>query len=152
MTELTQPIENDSFLNLLDELRDELTLISTENIASDNSAIEEAVINCEGIVDALCADLVAQQDHKSAGFTHVSKALPVNTLNNDVLYIGINRDGFSCVFNYLSSINVEHHRTIYHTCYYIIGDERQQQMNGLEWWKILKKPTKNDLNEQNKRS
>lgn len=148
MTE--QDITNDAFLNLLDELRDELTLISTENIASDNSAIEEAVINCEGIVDALCADLVAQQDHKSAGFTHVSKALPVNTLNNDVLYIGINKQGFACVFNYLSITTFNFSTDS--NCYYITAEERIHQMSDLEWWKILKKPTKNDLNEQNKRS
>ena len=148
MTE--QDITNDAFLNLLDELRDELTLISTENIASDNSAIEEAVINCEGIVDALCADLVAQQDHKSAGFTHVSKALPVNTLNNDVLYIGINSQGFGCVFNYLSITTFNFSTDS--NCYYITAEERIHQMSDLEWWKILKKPTKNDLNEQNKRS
>lgn len=100
------------------------------------------MINCEGIVDALCADLVAQQDHKSAGFTHVSKALPVNTLNNDVLYIGINKQGFACVFNYLSITTFNFSTDS--NCYYITAEERIHQMSDLDWWKILKKPTKND--------
>lgn len=157
MTEVLNPsITNDSFLNLLDELRDELEMISTTNALTTNvdgdDDIENAVTKCQAIVDTIAADFMNKQNFNTSGFTHISKALPVNTLNNDVLYIGINSQGFACVFNYLSSINVEHHRTIYHTCHYIIGDERQQQMNGLVWWKILKKPTKNDLNEQNKRS
>jgi len=144
-----QALTNDSFLNLLNELSEELEMISTTNALTTNvdgdDDIENAVTKCQAIVDVMAADFVAQQDHKSAGFTHISKALPVNTLNNDVLYIGINRDGFACVFNYLSSFDVAHQKTTYHTCHYITGEERQQQMNGLLWWKILKLPTNSDI-------
>lgn len=150
MTEvLNLTITNDSFLNLLDELRDELEMISTTNALTTNvdgdDDIENAVTKCQAIVDTIAADFMNKQNFNTSGFTHISKALPVNTLNNDVLYIGINRDGFACVFNYLSSINVEHHRTIYHTCHYIMGDEKQQQMNGLVWWKVLELPTFKDF-------
>lgn len=146
---MTLPITNDSFLNLLDELRDELEMISTTNAMTTNNEgdddIENAVTKCNEIVDVIAADFVAKNNTNTSGFTHISKALPTNTLNNDVLYVGINSQGFACVFNYLSTINVPHQKTIYHTCHYITGDERQQQMNGLVWWKVLESPTYKDF-------
>jgi len=143
MTELTQPIENDSFLNLLDELRDELEMISTTNALTtnvdDDDDIENAVTKCNEIVDVIAADLVARHNTNTSGFTHISKALPVNTLNNDVLYIGINSQGFACVFNYLSVIEKLHCNTKSYHCHYV-NDDDTLQMEGLVWWKLLERP------------
>lgn len=95
MTELTQAIENDSFLNLLDELRDELEMISTTNALLANEdgedTIETSVIKSLEIIDTIAADFVNKQNFNTSGFTHISYAKPSNTLNNDVLYIGINK-------------------------------------------------------------
>lgn len=108
MTELTQAIENDSFLNLLDELRDELEMISTTNALLANEdgedTIETSVIKSLEIVDTIAADLVAKQEHKNSGYTNALENLPANTLNNDAFYIGINTSGFNCIFNH-----IEHH-------------------------------------------
>ena len=149
MTELIQPIQNDSFLNLLDELRDELEMISTTNALTTNvdgdDDIENAVTKCQTIVDTIAADFVNKKNFNTSGFTHVSKALPANSLNNDVLYIGINKDGFACVFNVLTE-RKDYPEPI--SCYYTTGDEVQEtqlQMEGLVWWKILEFPTFQDF-------
>lgn len=149
MTELTQAIKNDSLLNLLNELRDELEMISTTNALTTNvegdDDIENAVTKCNEIVDVIAADLVARQNHNTSGFTHISKALPTNTLNNDVLYVGINSKGFACVFNYLSVIKTSPQHQNFYTCHYINGEETQQQINGLVWWKVLELPSFKDF-------
>lgn len=149
MTEVTYPIENDSFLNLLDELRDELEMISTTNALTTNiegdDDIENAVTKCNEIVDVIAADLVARHNTNTSGFTHISKTLPVNTLNNDVLYIGINSQGFACVFNYLSVTKLNH--GTYYNCHYITPEESNYQMEELVWWKILERPTFQDFYE-----
>ena len=79
MTELTQAIENDSFLNLLDELRDELEMISTTNALTSNiegdDDIENAVMKSLEIVDTIAADLVNKHNENSSGFTHISQNL-----------------------------------------------------------------------------
>lgn len=133
MTELTQAIENDSLLNLLDELRDELEMISTTNALTTNAEgdddIENAVMKSLEIVDTIAADFVNKQNTNTSGLTHVSKALPTNTLNNDVLYIGINSQGFACVFNYLSITKLNH--GTYYNCHYITPEESYYQMEEL---------------------
>lgn len=150
MTEATYPIENDSFLNLLDELRDELEMISTTNALTSNvegdDDIENAVMKSLEIVDTIAADFVNKQNTNTSGLTHVSKALPTNTLNNDVLYVGINSRGFACVFNYLSVYESNNIKTF--NCYYIDDKERHYQMNGLVWWKVLERPTFQDFYEE----
>lgn len=145
MTKINQPIENDSFLNLLDELRDELEAINTENVNPIDDDIDQAVANIENIVNTIAADFVNKHNENSSGFTHISQALPTNTLNNDVLYVGINSKGFACVFNYLSVIKTTPQHQNFYTCHYINGEETQQQMNGLVWWKILQLPTYKDF-------
>ena len=150
MTELTQPIENDSFLNLLDELRDELEMISTTNALLANQdgedTIEKSVTKSLEIVDTIAADFMNKQNTNTSGFTHVSKALPVNSQNNDVLYIGINSQGFACVFNYLSVTKLNH--GTYYNCHYITPEESNYQMEELVWWKILERPTFQDFYEE----
>lgn len=152
MTKINQAIENDSFLNLLDELRDELEMISTTNALLANEdgedTIETSVIKSLEIVDTIAADFVNKQNTNTSGFTHISKALPTNTLNNDVLYVGINSKGFACVFNYLSVIKTSPQHQNFYTCHYINGEETQQQMNGLVWWKVLERPTFQDFYEE----
>lgn len=147
---MTQPITNDSFLDLLDELRDELEMISTTNAMNPNAKvdddIENAVTKCNEIVDTIAADLVARHNTNTSGFTHISKALPSNTLNNTALYVGINKDGFACVFNYLSISGADNNTD--YNCYYIIDKERIHQMNGLVWWKILEQATYQDFYEE----
>ncbi len=148
MTELTQAIENDSLLNLLDELRDELEMISTTNALLANEdgedTIETSVIKSLEIVDTIAADFVNKQNTNTSGFTHISKALPTNTLNNDVLYVGINSKGFACVFNYLSVIEKPHCNTKAYHCHYV-NDDDTLQMEGLVWWKVLESPTNQDF-------
>ena len=147
MTELIQPIQNDSFLNLLDELRDELEMISTTNALTTNvdgdDDIENAVTTCQAIVDTIAADLVAKQKYQESGYVHISQGLPVNTLNNDVLYVGINSKGFACVFNYLSITTLNHFTN--HNCHYVTPEETYHQMDDLMWWKILEFPTFQDF-------
>lgn len=150
MTDLTQPIEKDSFLNLLDELRDELEMISTTNALTTNvegdDDIENAVMKSLEIVDTIAADLVAKQEHKNSGYTNALENLPANTLNNDAFYIGINTSGFNCIFNH-----IEHHekdgRKITE-CYYIIGNHHDLVMTELKWWRILERPTATDFFEE----
>ena len=150
MTELTQPIQNDSFLNLLDELRDELEMISTTNALTTNAEgdddIENAVMKSLEIVDTIAADFVSKQNTNTSGFTHISKALPVNSLNNDVLYIGINSQGFACVFNYLSITTLNNFTN--RNCHYVTAEESYHQMDDLIWWKILEYPTFQDFYEE----
>lgn len=152
MTELTQAIENDSFLNLLDELRDELEMISTTNALTTNievkDDIENAVMKSLEIVDTIAADFVNKQNTNTAGFTHVSKALPTNTLNNDVLYVGINSEGFACVFNRICKTFIKHHNIDHYDCLYSTQEESYFQMEGLVWWKVLERPTFQDFYEE----
>lgn len=149
MTKINQAIENDSLLNLLDELRDELEMISTTNALTTNvegdDDIENAVIKSLQIVDTIAADFVNKQNFNTSGFTHISYAKPSNTLNNDVLYIGINKDGFACVFNILTE-RESFSEPI--ACYYTTGEEVQEtqlQMEGLLWWKVLELPSFKDF-------
>lgn len=146
------PITNDSFLDLLDELRDELEMISTTNAMNPNAKvdddIENAVTKCNEIVDVIAADLVAKHNTNTSGFTHISKALPTNTLNNDVLYIGINDCGFACVFNYLSVTNIPHRNITTYNCHYFTEEEPIHQMSDLAWWKILERPNYLDFNNE----
>lgn len=146
---MSQPITNDSFLALLEELRNELDAISTNNAMTTNvegvDDVEEAVTKCFAIVDTIAADIVAKHDHKNSGYTHVSQALPVNTDNNDVLYVGINSQGYACVFNYLS-------RPLFgnkpaHICHYVTDHDSECQIEDLVWWKVLERPTKKDTME-----
>ena len=141
---MSQAITNDSFLNLLDELRDELEMISTTNalitITEGDDDIENAVTKSLEIVDVLATDLIAKHEHKNSGYTHVSQALPVNTENNDVLYVGINSQGYACVFNYLSRPLFGNKQA--HICHYVTEHESECQMEDLVWWKILERPTK----------
>lgn len=146
MTELTQPIENDSFLNLLDELRDELEAINTENVKPINHDIDNAVTNIENIVNTIAADLVAKQEHKNSGYTNILEALPVNTLNNDVLYIGINANGTACIFNYIQKL--PHTKPEHIECWYKNYGDDTKLMTGLRWWKILERPTTTDFFEE----
>jgi len=145
MTE--QDITNDAFLNLLDELRDELEMISTTNALTTNvdgdDDIENAVTKCQAIVDTIAADFMNKQNFNTSGFTHMSTALPVNTLNNDVLYIGINSQGFACVFNYLSVTKLNLFTN--YNCHYVTAEETYHQMDDLMWWKILEFPTFQDF-------
>ena len=147
MTELTQAIENDSFLNLLDELRDELEMISTTNAMNPNAKvdddIENAVTKCNEIVDTIAADLVAKHDHTNSGYTHVKNALPANTENDDVFYVGININGIACVFNHIEKKphTKPEHIEVWYKNY---GDDILL-MTGLLWWKILERPTTSDF-------
>lgn len=146
MTELTQAIENDSLLNLLDELRDELEAINTENVKPINHDIDQAVTNIENIVNTIAADLVAKQEHKNSGYTNILEALPVNTLNNDVLYIGINANGTACIFNYIEKL--PHTKPEHIECWYKNYGDDTKLMTGLRWWKILERPTTTDFFEE----
>ena len=150
MTELTQPIENDSFLNLLDELRDELEMISTTNALTTNvdgdDDIENAVMKSLEIVDTIAADLVAKQKYQESGYTNILEALPVNTLNNDVLYIGINANGTACIFNYIQKL--PHTKPEHIECWYKNYGDDTKLMTGLRWWKILERPTTTDFFEE----
>lgn len=144
MTEvLNPPITNDSFLNLLDELRDELEAINTENVKPINHDIDNAVTNIENIVNTIAADLVAKQEHENSGYTNILEALPVNTLNNDVLYIGINANGTACIFNYIEKL--PHTKPEHIECWYKNYGDDTKLMTGLRWWKILERPTKKDF-------
>lgn len=154
MTKINQPIENDSFLNLLDELRDELEMISTTNALTTNAEgdddIENAVMKSLEIVDTIAADLVAKQEHKNSGYTNALENLPANTLNNDAFYIGINTSGFNCIFNH-----IEHHEKDgkkITECYYIIGNHHDLVMTELKWWRILERHTFADFVEEGKRA
>lgn len=150
MTELTQPIENDSFLNLLDELRNELEAINTENVNPIDDDIDQAVANIENIVNTIAADFVNKQEHKNSGYTNALENLPANTLNNDAFYIGINTSGFNCIFNH-----IEHHEKDgkkITECYYIIGNHHDLVMTELKWWKILERPTFADFVEEGERA
>ncbi len=146
-----QPITNDSFLALLDELRDELEMISTTNLLTGNTEgeddIENSVTKCNEIVDVIAADFTHKHNHNTSGFTHITKAKPTNTLNNDVLYIGINSQGFACVFNYLSVIEKPHCKTKAYHCHYV-NDDDTLQMEGLVWWKVLERPNYLDFNNE----
>lgn len=148
MTEvLTPPITNDSFLDLLDELRDELEMISTTNAMNPNAKvdddIENAVTKCNEIVDVIAADLVAKHDHVLSGYTHINKCLPTNTLNNTALYVGINTCGFVAVFNKIDVSKVDG-KTV-NNCYYIFGKHEELVMTDLAFWKILERPTTSDF-------
>lgn len=150
MTKINQPIENDSFLNLLDELRDELEMISTTNALLANEdgedTIEKSVIKSLEIVDTIAADFVNKQEHKNSGYTNALENLPANTLNNDAFYIGINTSGFNCIFNH-----IEHHEKDgkkITECYYIIGNHHDLVMTELKWWRILERPTFADFVEE----
>lgn len=150
MTKINQPIKNDSFLNLLDELRDELEMISTTNALTTNvegdDDIENAVTKSLEIVDTIAADFVNKQEHKNSGYTNALENLPANTLNNDAFYIGINTSGFNCIFNH-----IEHHEKDgkkITECYYIIGNHHDLVMTELKWWRILERPTFADFVEE----
>lgn len=147
-----QAITNDSFLNLLEELRNELEAISTTNALTTNvegdDEIEESVTKCNDIVDVIAADLVARHNHNTSGFTHIAHAQPTNTLNNDVLYIGINQQGFACVFNYLSITKIPHRNITSYNCHYFTNDEPLHQLSDLVWWKILENPTYQDFHDE----
>ena len=57
-----QALTNDSFLNLLNELSEELEMISTTNALTTNvegdDDIENAVTKCQAIVDVLATDII----------------------------------------------------------------------------------------------
>lgn len=143
MTEVTYPIENDSFLNLLDELRDELEMISTTNALTTNievkDDIENAVMKSLEIVDTIAADFVNKQKHQESGYVHISDGLPVNTLNDDIFYIGINTNGIACIFNHIAKEPNTQPENI--ECWYKTDGDVTKLMTGLRWWKILELPT-----------
>jgi len=144
MTE--QAITNDPLLNLLEELRNELDAIETK-IASLNLDVNDEVeiehsLNCaQSVTENIAVGLVAlhHQSPKNRGYTHISEGLPANTTNKDVLYIGINNNGFVCVFE---TIEVKKNQNqTYYDCYYDLGDPLHQ-MSNLQWWKVLETPVK----------
>lgn len=145
---IDSPITNDSFLNLLEELRNELDSIITENNTPVKHTIDNSAFKGQQIIDTLCADIVAKHAHKNSGYTHVKDALPANTENNDALYVGINQNGTACIFNYIHQIIfIGEYRGSKSPieCWYKNDSNNLKIMTGLLWWKILERPTTSDF-------